>query len=97
MGITKRQGSGYAGNLLEASFDPLFVISPDGKIIDVNDTTLNATDKTRNKITGTNFFHYFTEPKNARKAYKQIFAKGFIKDYPLHNTGVSLPSFIIRG
>ncbi len=75
--------SEYTLSLIEAGFDPLFVISPDGKIKNVNEATLNATDETREKIMGSDFFAHFAQPENAKKGYKAIFTKGFIKDYPL--------------
>ncbi|SDB85916.1 PAS domain-containing hybrid sensor histidine kinase/response regulator [Williamwhitmania taraxaci] len=78
-----RQNSQYARSIIEASLDPLFAISLFGKIIDVNEATLKATEQTRKEIVGTSFIKYFTEPEKARKAYKEAFAKGFIKDYPL--------------
>ena len=64
MAKINRPGVEYARNLLEASFDPLFVIDAEGKVMDVNDATLNATEKTREKIIGTDFFTYFTEDRS---------------------------------
>src|ERR1019366_3616805 len=32
---------------------------------------------------GTDFSEYFTEPERAREGYQQVFAKGFVTDYPL--------------
>jgi signal transduction histidine kinase/FixJ family two-component response regulator len=37
----------------------------------------------RDKLIGSNFFNYFTEPDKARKGYQEVFAKGFVADYPL--------------
>ncbi len=73
----------YARSIIEASLDPLFAINSVGKIIDMNEATLNATESTREKLTGTDFFKYFTEPQKAQKAYQQIFELGSITDYPL--------------
>jgi PAS domain S-box-containing protein len=75
--------SQYARSIIEASLDPMFAISPVGKIIDINEATLDATERTRGNIINTDFSDYFTEPAKARKAYKEIFAKGFITDFPL--------------
>ncbi|MFO7621780.1 MAG: hypothetical protein R6W81_11040 [Bacteroidales bacterium] len=36
MGTLKSRESQYARNLIEASLDPLFTISPEGKITDIN-------------------------------------------------------------
>lgn len=75
--------SQYARSIIEASLDPLFAINSIGKILDVNEATLNALEKKREKITGSDFFYYFTEPEKAKKAYQKIFELGFITDYPL--------------
>jgi len=75
--------SQYARGLLEASLDPLVTISPEGKITDVNEATIKITGMPRDNLVGTDFSDYFTEPEQARKAYRQAFAEGSITDYPL--------------
>jgi len=75
--------SQYSLSLIEASRDPLFTISPEGKITDMNQATVRVTGVPRDKLIGTNFFDYFTDPDKARKGYQQVFAKGFVADYPL--------------
>jgi len=75
--------SQYTRSIIEASRDPLFAISAAGKIIDVNEATINATDKAREKIIGTDFVNYFTEKEKAKEAYQLIFKNGFITDYSL--------------
>jgi PAS domain S-box-containing protein len=75
--------SQYTRSIIEASRDPLFAINSAGKIIDVNEATINATDKVREKIIGTDFVNYFTEKKKAKEAYQLIFHNGFITDYSL--------------
>ncbi len=79
----QRQAAQYARSLIEASLDPLVTISPEGKITDVNEATVKATGVARDKLIGTDFSDYFTEPENARKGYEQVFSKGFVTDYPL--------------
>jgi PAS domain S-box-containing protein len=73
----------YARILIEASLDPLFTINPAGKITDMNNASVNITGLSREKLIGTDFFDYFTDPEKARVGYEEIFAKGFISDYPL--------------
>jgi PAS domain S-box-containing protein len=73
----------YARNLLEASLDPLVTISKDGKITDVNIATEEITGIKRNKLIGTDFADYFTNPDKAKKGYKIVFSKGMVKDYSL--------------
>lgn len=75
--------SQYARSLIESSLDPLVTISADGKITDVNEATIRVTGIPRDKLIGTDFSNYFTEPEKAREGYQQVFAKGFVTDYPL--------------
>jgi len=79
----QKQASQYARSLVEASLDPLVTISPEGKITDVNEATAKVTGVAREKLIGTDFSNYFTEPEKAREGYQQAFAKGFVTDYPL--------------
>ena len=78
-----RTTSQYARSLIEASLDPLVTISPEGKITDVNEGSIKVTGVPREKLIGTDFSDYFTEPEQARAGYQQVFAKGFVTDYPL--------------
>jgi PAS domain S-box-containing protein len=80
---TTKQESQYARSLIEASLDSIFAISPEGKILDVNEATLEMTEKTRKEIIGTDFCNYFTDGKKAKKAYQQVFTEGTITNYPL--------------
>ncbi|MFB3812927.1 MAG: PAS domain-containing protein [Terriglobales bacterium] len=79
----QKQASQYARSLIEASLDPLVTISPEGKITDVNEATIKVTGVPREKLVGTDFCSYFTEPDQARKGYQRVFSKGFVTDYPL--------------
>jgi PAS domain S-box-containing protein len=78
-----RRESQYARSLIEASLDPLVTISTEGKITDMNEALANITGRTREQLTDTDFFEYFTEPQKAREVYQEVFAKGFVADYPL--------------
>jgi len=75
--------SRYTRSLIEASLDPLVTISPEGKITDVNEATVKVTGRTRSQLIGTDFSSYFTDPRSARRAYREVFAKGQVTDYPL--------------
>jgi PAS domain S-box-containing protein len=79
----KRQESQHARSLIEASLDPLVTINPEGKITDMNQATANITGIPRDKLTGTDFLDYFTEPQKAREVYQEVFAKGSVADSPL--------------
>jgi PAS domain S-box-containing protein len=78
-----RQASAYNRSLIEASPDPLVTIDADGKITDVNTATEKVTGYPREKLIGTDFSDYFTEPEKARAGYQQVFREGLVQDYPL--------------
>jgi PAS domain S-box-containing protein len=73
----------YARGLIEASRDPLVTISPEGKITDMNQATVNITGMDRDQLIGSDFFVYFTDPQMAREVYQEVFAKGTVADSPL--------------
>ncbi len=75
--------SQYSLSLIEASLDPLVVISPHGKITDMNEALVNITGMAREELRGTDFLDYFTEPLKAREVYQEVFAKGYLADSPL--------------
>jgi len=78
-----RESQKYARSLIEASLDPLVTISAEGKITDVNEATTKVTGVSRECLVGTDFSDYFTEPNKAREGYQQVFAQGFVTNYPL--------------
>jgi PAS domain S-box-containing protein len=49
----------------------------------VNEATIKVTGVGREKLIGTDFSDYFTEPEKARQGYQRVFAEGFVTDYPL--------------
>jgi PAS domain S-box-containing protein len=86
----KNQENQYARSLIEASLHPLVTINIDGKIMDMNQATINITGLTREELTDSIFFDYFTEPQKAREVYQEVFANGSVADSPLtirHNKG----------
>src|ERR1019366_2639984 len=87
--IAQKLISNYSRSLIEASRDPLVTINIEGKITDMNQATINITGIEREKLTGTNFFDYFTEPQKAREVYQEVFAKGSVADSPLTLRGMS--------
>jgi PAS domain S-box-containing protein len=85
-----RQASLYTRSLIEASLDPLVTISRDGKITDVNQATETVTGVSRDRLIGSDFSDYFTQPEKARQGYEQVFAEGKVTDYGLairHTSG----------
>ena len=78
-----KRASAYNRSLIEASLDPLVMIAPDGKITDANSGTEKATGRVRQKLIGTDFCDYFSDPAKARVGYQQTFREGFVQDYEL--------------
>jgi len=70
--------SEYSLSLIEASHDPLFAINAEGKITDMNNASVNVTGILREKLIGTDFVDYFTEPQKAREVYQNVFEKGLV-------------------
>ena len=93
----QKLASQYARSLIEASLDPLFTINPAGKITDMNEASVSITGMSREKLIGTDFFDYFTEPQNARAVYLEVFAKGFVTDYPLTIRDGILTDVLLNG
>jgi PAS domain S-box-containing protein len=81
--IILKQASSYNRSLIEASLDPLVTIGSDGKIMDVNKATQDVTGYSRQKLIGTDFSGYFTNPAKAQAGYEEVFLKGFVRDYLL--------------
>jgi len=73
----------YARSLFEASLDPMVTIGPDGRMLDVNEAMVRLTGSSREALIGADFAGNFTETEKAREVYRQTFAAGYIKDYPL--------------
>jgi PAS domain S-box-containing protein len=63
----------------------------------MNEALTNIIGLTREKLTGTNFFDYFTEPQKAREVYQEVFAKGFVTDYPLTIIDHKLTDVLFNG
>ena len=79
----KKHSSGYARSLIEASLDPLITISSTGKIMDMNQATADIIGLSKEEITDSDFFDYFTEPHEARNVYKEVFERGSVANSPL--------------
>ncbi len=80
---TKSHESQYASSLIEASLDPLITINTEGKITDMNQAKVKITGIEREKLIGTNFYDYFTDPQKAREVYRDVFKNGSITNFPL--------------
>ncbi|MDQ3192612.1 MAG: PAS domain S-box protein, partial [Bacteroidota bacterium] len=97
LSYSAKLASQYSLSLIEASRDPLFTISPEGKITDLNQATVKVTGLSREELIGTDFFNYFTQPDKAREGYEQVFTEGFVEDYPLTILNEKLTSVLFNG
>jgi PAS domain S-box-containing protein len=93
----QKNASKYARSLIEASQDPLFTISTNGKITDLNEASVNVTGLLREQLISSDFFDYFTEPHKAREIYKEVFEKGFVTNYPLTIKDHKLTDVLFNG
>ncbi len=75
--------SKYSNSLIEASLDPLFTVSPAGKLMDMNEATVRITGVDRKGLIGSDFFKYFTDPQRARDVYMDVFSQGSVVNSPL--------------
>lgn len=89
--------SKYSLSLIEASHDPLFAVSIDGKITDMNNASEKVTGVSRENLIGSDFIEYFTDPDKARDGYQQVFAKSFVADYPLTIKDAELTEVLVNG
>jgi PAS domain S-box-containing protein len=79
----KEHAARYARSLIEAALDPMVTISPEGGITDVNEATINITGIPRERLIGSDYAQYVTEPEKALVFFEQVFEKGSMADYPL--------------
>jgi len=89
--------SQYARSLIEASRDPLFTIDVSGKIMDLNQASIDVTGLKRKALIGSDFAQYFTVPHKARLGYSEIFKNGFVVDYPLTIKDPKLTDVLFNG
>jgi PAS domain S-box-containing protein len=73
----------YARRLIEASLDPLFTLSEEGKIIDINSAAEKVTGLQREALTGSDFASHFSDPVRAQAVYQQVVSAGSVTDYAL--------------
>ncbi len=79
----QKQATQYVRSLIEVALDPLVTISKEGRITDVNEATVHITGLAREKLIGTHFSDYFTDPDKARQGFEKSFTAGSVRDYPL--------------
>jgi PAS domain S-box-containing protein len=80
---SQREASELSRAMIEASLDSMVSISPQGTITDANAATVKLTGVPREKLIGTSFSDYFTDPQKAEAIYQKVFTEGTAVDYPL--------------
>ena len=73
----------YASALVEVSRNPLVSIDPQGRITDANAATVEAVGIPRDQLIGSDFADCFSEPEQARAAYRRVLEEGLVSDVPL--------------
>jgi len=61
----------------------MVTISPEGKVTDVNEATVKITGIARERLIGSDYAQYVTEPEKALAFFGQVFETGSLADYPL--------------
>jgi len=72
-----------ARSMIEASLDSMVSIDPEGIITDANIATVKLIGMPRERLIGTPFSGYFTDPEKAEEIYQRVLAQGSVTDYPL--------------
>jgi PAS domain S-box-containing protein len=78
-----RQSEFYNRGLIEASFDGLIAVSPDGLISDVNARMCRMSGYTAEELIGTPFAGYFADANQAAAGVGETLEKGMVEDYVL--------------
>lgn len=73
----------YTRGLIEASQDIMVTFNSGGIITDVNQQTVEVTGVPREKLIGSPFKQYFTDPDRAERGVATVFAEEKIRDYEL--------------
>ena len=84
------EAAAYARSLIEVNLDPLITISPEGKITDVNEATIQVTGIPRTLLIESDFSVYFTDPSKARLGFRKVYDEGVLRDFSLtlrHSSG----------
>lgn len=90
-------GSNYSLGLIEAIPDPIFAIDLVFIITDINKAAVKKTEVERQKMIGSKFSDYFTNPVLAIDNCKKLFEKGFITNCPLVMTDGHLTDILLSG
>jgi PAS domain S-box-containing protein len=68
-------------SVFEDSYDCIFLISSNGRIIDVNDSGLSLFELDKSNVLGKHFTIYFYEKESAKSFIKTIIEEGIVKEF----------------
>lgn len=78
-----RQAQNYTRGLIESSVDPMVTVDPNLTITDVNEQMVKLTEIKKEKLIGSRFDNYFTEPKFAAAGVRKTLNEGYVTNYEL--------------
>ncbi|MGH7924715.1 MAG: PAS domain S-box protein [Candidatus Binatus sp.] len=78
-----REQQNYSRSLIEASVDALVTVDPQGRITDVNEQMIRLTGEGRQKLVGSPFANYFTDPERAASGVRTTLEQGVVQNYEL--------------
>lgn len=77
------QSQSYARGLLEASLDLLVFLDVDGMVLDVNETTVQMTGRSRARLVGSDFRNHFSLPSEASRGIALTLERGQVRNFEL--------------
>jgi PAS domain S-box-containing protein len=81
--VELREQQTYTRGLIESNIDALMTTDTLGVITDVNRQMIAVTGWERDELIGTPFKDYFTDPKRAEDAVRQVLSDGRVTNYEL--------------
>ena len=78
-----REQQTYLRGLIKSSVDGLVTVDPEGFITDVNDQLCRMSGYDRQRLIGSQFKKYFTEPDRADTGVRKTLAEGVVTNYQL--------------
>ncbi|HTD46104.1 MAG TPA: PAS domain S-box protein, partial [bacterium] len=78
-----RQAQNYTRGLIESSVDPMITVDQDLAITDVNEQMVRLTEAPKEKLIGSRFDAYFTEPDRAAAGVRKTLNEGYVTNYEL--------------
>ncbi len=78
-----RQAQNYTRGLIESSVDPMITVDPDLTITDVNEQMVRLSEVVKDRLIGSRFDTYFTQPKLAALGVRKTLSEGYVTNYEL--------------